>query len=82
MLFLRLCRANELIDRGGVRCDRLEWPGGFDEVELAFDRNDGCDHAVTTSPFGRCEGTSLIVEITRQIDDCRLQALDINNILF
>ena len=70
------------MDRIGVRCDRLLWPSGFNEVELAIDWNDRRNHAVTSSLFGRREGASLVVEIARQIDDCRLQALDINNVLF
>ena len=69
------------MDRVGVRCDRLLRPSGFNEVELTIDWNDGGNHAVTGSPFGRREGASLVVKIARQIDDCRFQASDIDNIL-
>ena len=50
--FRRPCGANELIDRVGMRCDRLLWPGGFDEVQLAVDRDDGGYHVVAwTTPL-------------------------------
>ena len=48
-LFRRPCGANELLNRVGMRCDRLLRPGGFDEVELAVDWNDGGNHAVAWS---------------------------------
>ena len=81
-LFGRPCGANELMDRIGMRCDRLLRPSGFNEVKLAIDWNDGGNHAVTGSPFGWGEGASLVVKITRQIDNSRFQARDINNVLF